>query len=232
MSVLQHLRTAFAPAKEAIRPPCIDAPAGAAPLRLRPMTMDDAEEWNALRWANDAWLAPWESGDPMGGHGISFHQWIANQRRNEQRGTGVTFLIERQGTIVGQISIGAIVYGAMRTGVVGYWVDRDQAGHGYAPQALAMLADWAFSAPDGPRLHRLEIAIVPENQRSLAVVRKVGAHHEGLRPKYMYVNGQWRDHETFCLLAEDMGQGFSQRFVSRHTWTGGPAQGMESPIVE
>ena len=41
--------------------------------------------------------------------------------------------------------------------------------------ALAMLADWALGDPFGPALHRLEIAILPDNARSLAVVRKVGA---------------------------------------------------------
>lgn len=83
-----------------------------------------------------------------------------------------------------------------------------------APMALAMLADWALGDPFGPALHRLEIAILPDNARSLAVVRKVGAHHEGLRERYMYVNGQWRDHVTFALLAEDMGQGFSARLAA------------------
>lgn len=106
------------------------------------------------------------------------------------------------------------MYGAMRTGVVGYWVDQRCAGRGFAPMALAMLADWALGDPFGPALHRLEIAILPDNARSLAVVRKVGAHHEGLRERYMYVNGQWRDHVTFALLAEDMGQGFAARLAA------------------
>ena len=66
----------------------------------------------------------------------------------------------------------------------------------------------------GPRCIGWEIAILPDNARSLAVVRKVGAHHEGLRERYMYVNGQWRDHVTFALLAEDMGQGFAARLAA------------------
>ena len=81
--------------------------------------------------------------------------------------------------------------------------------------AVALLADWALTDPFGPVLHRLEIAILPDNARSLAVVRKVGAHHEGLRERYMYVNGQWRDHVTFALLAEDAGQGFANRLASQ-----------------
>ena len=61
------------------------------------------------------------------------------------------FAIEYQMRIVGQISLGAIVYGAMRTGVVGYWVDQRCAGRGFAPMALAMLADWALGDHSGPR---------------------------------------------------------------------------------
>ena len=178
------------------------------------MTMDDEDAWEEVRWRNNDWLAPWESGDPMHGGGITFNQWIQRQRRNEQQGTGALFVVEYQMRIVGQISLGAITYGAMRTGVVGYWIDQSYAGRGFAPMALAMLADWALGDPFGPALHRLEIAILPDNARSLAVVRKVGAHHEGLRERYMYVNGQWRDHVTFALLAEDAGEGFASRLAA------------------
>ena len=179
--MFQTIRHAFAPADpNAIRVPVVlHAPAGAVPITLRTMTADDEDAWNEVRWRNDDWLRPWESGDPMHGRGITFNQWLVMQRRNEERGCGIVLLIEHRMRIVGQISIGAITYGAMRTGIVGYWVSQDVAGHGIAPTALAMLADWAMGDPTGPRLHRLEIAILPENARSLAVVRKVGARPKG-----------------------------------------------------
>lgn len=211
VSVFQSIKEAFK-LDHQIRPPRLTHPG--FPIVLRPLTMDDEDGWNEVRWRNNDWLAPWESGDPMHGGSITFNQWVQRQRRNEQHGVGVIFAIEYQMRIVGQISLGAIVYGAMRTGVVGYWVDQRCAGRGFAPMALAMLADWALGDPFGPALHRLEIAILPDNARSLAVVRKVGAHHEGLRERYMYVNGQWRDHVTFALLAEDMGQGFAARLAA------------------
>lgn len=218
VSVIQSLRDVFSAADpNAIHVPVrLTAPAGAVPITLRTMGPDDEDLWNEVRWSNNEWLRPWESGDPMHGPGITFNQWLRNQRRNEQRGAGIIFLIEYHMHIVGQISIGAISYGAMRTGVVGYWVAQSFAGHGIAPTALAMLADWAIGDPDGPRLHRLEIAILPDNVRSLAVVRKVGARHEGLRPNYMYVAGEWRSHETFSLLAEDMGEGFLSKLIAGH----------------
>ncbi|MBT1173933.1 GNAT family N-acetyltransferase [Bifidobacterium sp. LC6] len=210
MSVFQSIKEALHPDNR-IRMPRLSHPG--CPIVLRPITLDDEAAWDEMRWRNNDWLAPWESGDPMHGGAITFNQWVQRMRRNEQHGTGALFAIEYQMRIVGQISLGAIAYGAMRTGVVGYWVDQRYAGRGFAPMALAMLADWALGDPFGPALHRLEIAILPENKRSLAVVRKVGAHHEGLRERYMYVNGRWRDHVTFALLAEDLGQGFTARLL-------------------
>lgn len=239
VSVFQTIRHAFAPADpNAIRVPVVlHAPAGAVPITLRTMTADDEDAWNEVRWRNDDWLRPWESGDPMHGHGITFNQWLVMQRRNEERGCGIVLLIEHRMRIVGQISIGAITYGAMRTGIVGYWVSQDVAGHGIAPTALAMLADWAMGDPTGPRLHRLEIAILPENARSLAVVRKVGARPEGLRANYMYVAGRWRSHETFSLLAEDMGAGFTARLLDgaasaspRPATPPNPARHIDTPL--
>ena len=84
----------------------------------------------------------------------------------------------------------------------------------FAPMAVALLADWAMFDPTGPRLHRMEIDILPENKRSRAVARKVGATLEGVRRAYMYVNGQWRDHESYVLMTEDAPNGFTARLMT------------------
>lgn len=215
--LLEKLREllAIAPsnANEIRMPDALYCPDRSMHFILRPLTMRDEAEWNEVRWRNDAWLSPWESGDPMHGGGLTYAQWIHYLRANEREGVGAVFAMEHDGHIVGQISLGAICYGAMRTGVIGYWVDHAQAGNGFAPMAVCMLADWALASPIGPMLHRLEIAIMPHNKRSLRVVEKIGANHEGLRRGYMYVDGRWHDHETFSLLAEDAGEGFALRYV-------------------
>ena len=159
-------------------------------------------------------------GDPMHGSPMTYSQWMQQMRHNEQTGRGVVFAIDYHEHIVGQISLGAIDLGSMRTGVIGYWVDQRYAGHGFAPMAVALLADWAFCDPTGPRLHRMEIALLPENERSRRVACKVGCHYEGVRPRYMFVNGQWRDHETYSLFAEDAGDGFIHRLIARHAMPG------------
>lgn len=185
-------------------PQSLVAPDGFAALTLRTMRASDCSEWSAMRLHNNEWLKPWDSGDPMNGPSITYDQWLARQRRAEKRGQGVQFLMVHHGQLVGQISLGAICYGSMRTATAGYWVDQRQAGHGFAPLALAMMADWALRDPEGPRLHRIEIAILPENHRSRRVVEKLGIPLEGVRHSYMYVAGAWRDHEVYALLNDDV----------------------------
>ena len=79
--------------------------------------------------------------------------------------------------------------------------------------AVALLADWAMFDPSGPQLHRMEIDLLPENERSRKVALKVGACYEGVRKSYMFVNGQWRDHESYALLPERAPNGFTARLM-------------------
>lgn len=213
--ISEGIRERLSPAS----PNALDVPAaigpvpGAPALLLRPMTADDCAEWSEVRQRNESWLEPWESGDPTGQRLLTFNAWIARQRQDERAGTSVVFAMDFQGALAGQISLGAISYGSMRSGIIGYWVAHEFAGRGFAPLAVALLADWAFFERRGPKLHRLEIDILPENQRSRRVVQKVGATFEGVRRRYMYINGEWRDHESYSLLAQDAPEGFVRRLL-------------------
>lgn len=178
-------------------------------ISLRPMQSSFEDQWNAVRWRNTGWLDPWESGNPLddaeGRHHprLTFSSWVLGIRRSEKQGRGSTFAVFHKGSLIGQISLGAVTYGAIRSGIIGYWIDRAQAGHGYIPRAAAVLSDWAFFDPAGPRLHRLEIDMIPENTRSVRVAQKLGFTDEGVRKRYMYVNGRWQDHRIFSLLSDE-----------------------------
>ena len=61
-------------------------------------------------------------------------------------------------------------------------------------------------------LHRMEINIRPENLASLAVVRKLGLRDEGMRERYLHIDGEWRDHRSFAVTTEDLaGQSLMER---------------------
>ncbi|MFZ9840950.1 MAG: GNAT family N-acetyltransferase, partial [Candidatus Nanopelagicales bacterium] len=55
--------------------------------------------------------------------------------------------------------------------------------------------------------HRVEIAIRPENQASLRVVQKLQLRSEGLRPRYLHIDGDWRDHEIFAIDESEIESG-------------------------
>ena len=46
----------------------------------------------------------------------------------------------------------------------------------------------------------MEICIRPENAKSLRVVEKLGFRYEGLKRRYIHINGDWRDHYCFGLV--------------------------------
>jgi [ribosomal protein S5]-alanine N-acetyltransferase len=61
-------------------------------------------------------------------------------------------------------------------------------------------------------LHRIEIAIRPENVASLRVVAKLGLREIGLAPNYLHINGAWRDHRVFAVTVEEVPGGLMARW--------------------
>jgi ribosomal-protein-alanine N-acetyltransferase len=157
-----------------------------------------------VRSQNWKWLEPWESGDPTGEGAQSYSRWIRSIDVAAARGTSAIFIIEYGGRLVGEVSVGAISYGSIRSAIAGYWVSEEFAGRSFVPTALARVCDWAFSDPRGPRLHRVEVALLPNNDNSKRVVQKLCFSYEGIRKQYMFVHGAWRDHETWSLLSSSV----------------------------
>jgi ribosomal-protein-alanine N-acetyltransferase len=59
----------------------------------------------------------------------------------------------------------------------------------------------------------MEICIRPENGPSLRVVEKLGFRYEGLRRRYIHINGDWRDHFCFALTVEEVPGGVLRRWL-------------------
>jgi [ribosomal protein S5]-alanine N-acetyltransferase len=129
--------------------------------------------------------------------------------RRARVGASVPFMIRVEGRLAGQVTIDNVVRGAMRSGHLGYWIDRSVAGRGHASLAVALACDHAFG-PVG--LHRLQADIRPENVRSQRLVERLGFQREGLLRRYLDIDGDWRDHVTYALLAEDVPAGVVTRW--------------------
>jgi ribosomal-protein-alanine N-acetyltransferase len=121
------------------------------------------------------------------------------------------FAVTYEGSFVGQVTVGGIARGSLLSAYIGYWVDQRFAGRGITPTAVALATDHCFT---GAGLHRVEINIRPENAASLRVVEKLGFRSEGLRERYLHINGAWRDHLTFALCADEVPEGLLVRWRS------------------
>jgi ribosomal-protein-alanine N-acetyltransferase len=132
--------------------------------------------------------------------------------RRARTGTSIPFAVRVDGRLAGQVTVDNIVRGAMRSGHLGYWIDRAVAGRGMASLAVALVCDHAFRVAG---LHRLQADIRPENRPSQRLVRRLGFSEEGLLRRYLDIDGDWRDHLSFALLAEDVPGGVLGRWQER-----------------
>ncbi len=121
-----------------------------------------------------------------------------------KRGTILPFVIELDGRYVGQLTVGNIQRGAVRTAWIGYWVDEAHSGKGIATAAVALGVDHCFG-PVG--LHRLDATVQPANEASQKVLKHIGFRQEGLLVRYMDVNKRWRDHLLFAPRGGGRGVG-------------------------
>jgi ribosomal-protein-alanine N-acetyltransferase len=112
------------------------------------------------------------------------------------------------GALLGGINFNEISRGPFQNAALGYWIGAPFAGKGYMSAGLGLALRYGF---ENLALHRLEANIRPENAASLALVRRAGFRREGFSRRYLQIDGAWRDHERWALLAEDWRQdeGFS-----------------------
>ena len=185
-------------------------------LVLRPIRYRDRKEWSEVRSRNSEWLAPWEASNPVPGGGLpDYRHMVRSLKAQAAQATALPFLITertpgfREPVIVGQLTVSSIVWGSAMMATLGYWVDKDRAGHGIAPTAVALVTDYCFQTLG---LHRMEINIRPENVPSLRVVEKLGFRDEGYRPRFLHINGEWADHRSFALTSEDVPEGLLARW--------------------
>jgi [ribosomal protein S5]-alanine N-acetyltransferase len=173
---------------------------------LRPLRRRDASAWRELRTRNNAWLRPWEATAPRGSDEPvpTFGGMVARLRAEARAGRVLPFAITCSGRLAGQLTVGGIGRGSLQSAQVGYWVDQAVAGRGITPTALALAIDHCLG-PVG--LHRVEVNIRPENLASLRVVEKLALREEGMRLRYLHIDGAWRDHRTFAITREELPPG-------------------------
>jgi [ribosomal protein S5]-alanine N-acetyltransferase len=158
-------------------------------------TAADCEEFIAAAQASQDAVLPWV--DPPDSR-ERFAAYLDRSARDDF----ACFLVRHSecGDLIGFVNINNIVRGGFQSGYLGYAGFVTHRGQGLMSAGVAAVVSTAFA---GLGLHRLEANIQPANARSIALVRRLGFRREGLSPHYLMVDGQWRDHERWAVVADE-----------------------------
>ncbi len=174
-------------------------------ILLRQLQPSDFEQWREVRRRNVEWLTKWEPSRPPNAPDVvedrgAFALRCHAREREWQLGTGYGFGVFVEGRFAGEINLNSVQRGPFQNAYVGYWIDEAHAGHGYTPEAVVIVARYAFEVQG---LHRIQISIIPRNAASRRVVEKLEVRAEGVAERYLEINGRWEDHIRFAMTSEE-----------------------------
>ncbi|WP_297713229.1 GNAT family protein [Clostridium sp.] len=117
--------------------------------------------------------------------------------RQLMTGVGSDLGIYKNNKLIGKAKISNIVYGVLKSGILGYSIDKEYEGKGYMKEAINLVLEYAKEYLD---LHRIEASVLTTNERSKGVLLSCGFEKIGINKKYLYINGKWSDHITFYKI--------------------------------
>jgi ribosomal-protein-alanine N-acetyltransferase len=108
-----------------------------------------------------------------------------------------TFLVEPDDrTIFGSANISNVMRGPFQACYLGYNIAGTHEGKGLMREALQALIAFAFEELN---LHRIMANYMPHNERSAALLRRLGFVVEGTAREYLRIGGSWEDHVLTSL---------------------------------
>ena len=165
---------------------------------IRNFTPDDAQELLEYYLRNKEHLREFE---PV--RDASFFTYemqkeiLLESYRQLMTGVGSDLGIYKDNKIIGKAKISNIVYGVLKSGILGYSIDKEYEGKGYMKEAINLVLEYAKEYLD---LHRIEASVLTTNERSKGVLLSCGFEEVGINKKYLYINGKWSDHITFYKI--------------------------------
>ncbi|MGW7074783.1 GNAT family N-acetyltransferase [Streptomyces sp. NPDC054866] len=168
---------------------------------MRPATLEDADGLARACLHSRAHLEPWEPIRPeeyFTPRGQAAR--LRGQLEEARAGRAAPWVLDREGEIVGSLTLSAITLGPFRSGILGYWIDVDHVGRGLATAAVTRACE---SADTELGLHRVEANTLLDNVPSQRVLTKCGFEEFGVAPEYLHIHGAWRDHRLFQRILND-----------------------------
>lgn len=102
------------------------------------------------------------------------------------------------GPMIGDVAVW--LDSAATLAMIGYTIDPDHQGQGYAVEAVEAVIAWLFRRK---RVHRIAATIDPRNLRSARVLERCGFEYVGTARSAALSRGEWTDDARFSLLEPD-----------------------------
>jgi ribosomal-protein-alanine N-acetyltransferase len=147
-------------------------------------------------------FAPWDPPpDPEVNGEAYWSRRLLENRADFDRGAScrlALFLREApEGDVVGTASLTNVLRGPLQSAALGYKIAKPHEGKGLMREALEAVIRFGF---DELCLHRICANYQPTNERSGALLRRLGFVVEGYARDYLYVGGAWKDHVLTALV--------------------------------
>jgi len=170
---------------------------------LRYPRVADYTAWSKLRGESRAFLSPWEpswANDELTKG--AFRRRLKRYAHDSRLDSAYAFFVFRNegDELLGGCTLSNVRRGVTQCCALGYWIGERFARQGFMYDAVKALVPFIFSTLG---LHRIEAACLPANDASKSLLIKVGFKEEGLARRYLQINGDWRDHLLFALLADE-----------------------------
>lgn len=166
---------------------------------VRLLRADDADSLYDLTIRNRDALAPWMSWMDRVIDASDTYVFLRGAEKEAYEHTAFKAGIWQGGTLIGCIDLHQIDWGNGNARI-GYWLDTSCTGRGIMTRAVHLMVEYAFEALD---LHRIEIHVATQNERSRRIPERLGFTLEGVLRQVQRLRGDFYDHALYSLLRDE-----------------------------
>jgi RimJ/RimL family protein N-acetyltransferase len=153
-------------------------------LYLREVRPEDVNE-NYYHWMNDPEVMHFLESRFFPNPAESLRQYVAG-KQGDRNNIFLAIVLQENHRHIGNIKLGPIDW-IHRLGEVGILIgEKDCWGHGYATEAIGLLAEYAFNRLN---LHKVTAGCYGNNEGSTRAFEKAGFVREGVRKQHFFCDG-------------------------------------------
>jgi RimJ/RimL family protein N-acetyltransferase len=121
---------------------------------------------------------------------------LAHQKEKPRKNFTLAIVLKATNTLIGGCGI-YVSNQDNREGYIGYVLNRNFWGQGYATETAQALLEFGFNQL---KLHRIFATCDPKNIASARVLEKIGMRREAYFREHKWAKGKWRDSLLYAIL--------------------------------